>query len=252
MQNALQEPQTIVLFGGTSEIGRAMVHSLLAPTTRTVVLACRRPAEAAPEEFARDGLAVVPVEFDATQPAGHQALVDSLAAEYGDLDVAIVAFGQLGEQAELDADPAAAAALINVNFGGATSISLAAAGQMRQQGHGHIAIIGSVAGDRTRPANYVYGASKAGLDAFGQGLADALAPAGVKVTVIRPGFVHSKMTKGRKASPFASVPSQVGEQAVAAMKAGKHTAYTPPVLRPVFTILRHVPRFVWRRLPLDS
>lgn len=251
MQNALQEPQTIVLFGGTSEIGRAMVHSLLAPATRTVVLACRRPSEADTGEFAGEGRIVVAVEFDAARPGAHLTLVESLAATYGDLDVAIVAFAQLGEQAALDADPAAAADLINVNFAGAASISLAVAGQMRRQGHGHIAILSSVAGDRTRPANYVYGASKAGLDAFGQGLADALAPAGVKVTVIRPGFVHSKMTKGRKASAFASVPSQVGEQAVAAMKAGKHTAYTPPILRIVFTILRHVPRFVWRRLPLD-
>jgi decaprenylphospho-beta-D-erythro-pentofuranosid-2-ulose 2-reductase len=251
MQNALQEPQTIVLFGGTSEIGRAMVSELLTPNARTVVLACRNVDEARPDELARDGVEVVVEPFDAARPDTHQTLVDKLAAAYGDLDVAIVAFGQLGEQASFDADPAAAAELVNVNMAGAVSTSLSVAKQMRAQGHGHIAIVGSVAGDRTRPANYVYGATKAGLDAFGQGLADALLPAGVRVTVIRPGFVHTKMTKGRKASPFSSVPRQVGEQAVAGMRAGKHTVYTPGILRYVFMTLRHLPRFVWRRLPLD-
>jgi decaprenylphospho-beta-D-erythro-pentofuranosid-2-ulose 2-reductase len=251
MDNALGEPQTIVLFGGTSDIGRAMVHELLSPAARTLVLACRRPAEARPEDFAGVGLTVVPVEFDAADPSSHAGLVAGLVERYGDLDVAIIAFGQLGEQAELDRDPAAAAALVNVNMAGAVSVAIAVAQQMKAQGHGHLGIVGSVAGDRTRPANYVYGATKAGLDAFGQGLADAMLPHGVTVTMIRPGFVHSKMTEGRKAQPLATTPDVVARQAVAGMRAGKHTVYTPGVLRLVFTMLRHLPRFAWRRMPFD-
>lgn len=251
MENALQEAQTIVLFGGTSDIGRAMVRELLSPAARTLVLACRRPEAADPDEFARPGLDVVVRGYDAADTAGHAAFVDSLVEQYGDLDVVVIAFGVLGEQADFDADPAAAAELVTVNMGGAVSTALAVAGHMRRQGHGHLAIVGSVAGDRTRPANYVYGATKAGLDAFGQGLADALAPAGVKVTMIRPGFVHSKMTVGRKPQPFATTPDVIGRQAVAGMRAGKHTVYTPGILRYVFTVLRHLPRFVWRRMPFD-
>ena len=105
MQNALQEPQTIVLLGGTSEIGRAIVDELLAPVTRTLVLACRHPDTAQPERFAREGLTVDVVAFDAAETGGHEQFVRELAARHGDLDVVIVAFGVLGSQEEFDADP---------------------------------------------------------------------------------------------------------------------------------------------------
>ena len=101
---------------------------------------------------------------------------------------------------------------------------------MRRQGHGHIVVLSSVAGERGRASNYVYGSSKAGLDAFAQGLNDALAGSGVKVTVVRPGFVHSKMTRGLKSAPLAATPRQVAEVAVKGMKAGKHTVWAPPAL----------------------
>lgn len=250
MQNALQEPQTVVLLGGTSEIGRAIVDALLSPATTTLVLACRRPDEAQPERFARPGLDVVVEPFDAADTASHEPFVRRLAAAHGDLDVVIVAFGVLGSQADFDADPQAAAEAVHVNYTGAVSATLAFAGQMKRQGHGHIAVLSSVAGERGRAANYVYGSSKAGLDAFAQGLGDALVPAGVRVTVIRPGFVHSKMTRGMKSAPFATTPRVVGELAVAGMRAGKHTVWAPGILRYVFMVLRHVPRPIFRRLPL--
>jgi decaprenylphospho-beta-D-erythro-pentofuranosid-2-ulose 2-reductase len=250
MQNALQEPQTIVLLGGTSEIGRAIVDELLAPVTRTLVLACRHPDTAQPERFARDGLTVDVVRFDAADTAGHEQFVRDLAARHGDLDVVIVAFGVLGSQSDFDDSPEAAAEAVHVNYTGAVSSTLAVAAQMRRQGHGHIVVMSSVAGERGRASNFVYGSSKAGLDAFAQGLNDSLAGSGVKVTVVRPGFVHSKMTRGLKSAPLAVTPRQVAEVAVAGMKAGKHTVWAPPALRYVFMILRHVPRPIFRRLPL--
>ncbi len=250
MQNALQEPQTILLLGGTSEIGRAIVDELLAPATRTLILACRRPDEAQPERFLRDGLSVVVERFDAADTAADDGFVRRLAAEHGDIDVAVVAFGQLGEQADFEADPQSAAELLHVNFTGAAVITLAVAQQMRRQGHGRIAVLSSVAGERGRAANYVYGSTKAGLDAFAQGLGDSLAGSGVQVTVVRPGFVHSKMTRGMKSAPFATTPRVVGELAVKGMKAGKHTVWAPGILRYVFMTLRHVPRPIFRRLPL--
>jgi decaprenylphospho-beta-D-erythro-pentofuranosid-2-ulose 2-reductase len=250
MQNALQEPQTIVLLGGTSEIGRAIVDELLAPVTRTLVLACRHPDAAQPERFARDGLTVDVVRFEAADTASHEQFVRDLAARHGDLDVVIVAFGVLGSQSDFDDDPEGAAAAVHVNYTGSVSSTLAVAAQMRRQGHGHIVVMSSVAGERGRASNFVYGSSKAGLDAFAQGLNDSLAGSGVKVTVVRPGFVHSKMTRGLKSAPLAVTPRQVAEVAVAGMKAGKHTVWAPPALRYVFMILRHVPRPIFRRLPL--
>jgi len=250
MQNALQEPQTIVLLGGTSEIGRAIVEELLAPVTRTLVLACRHPDTAQPERFAGEGLTVDVVPFDAADTASHERFVGELAERHGDLDVAIVAFGVLGSQEEFDDDPQAAAEAVHVNYTGGVSSMIALAGRMRRQGHGHIVVLSSVAGERGRAANYVYGSSKAGLDTFAQGLGDALAGTGVRVTVVRPGFVHSKMTRGRKSAPMAATPRQVAEIAVAGMRAGKHTVWAPAKLRYVFIALRHTPRAVFRRLPL--
>ena len=250
MQNALHEAQTIVLLGGTSEIGRAIVTELLSPATRTLVLACRRPDEAAPDEFARDGLEVVTAYFDAAATDTHDPFVRGLAAEHGDLDVVVVAFGQLGSQEEFDADPQAAADVVHVNYTGAVSACLAVAGQMKRQGHGHIAVLSSVAGERARASNYVYGSSKAGLDAFAQGMGDALQGTGVRVTVVRPGFVHSRMTRGMKSAPLATTTRVVGEQTAEAMRKGKHTVWTPGILRYVFMTLRHVPRPIFRRLPL--
>lgn len=250
MRNALHEAQTIVLLGGTSEIGRAIVHELLTPATRTLVLACRRPDDARPERFTRNGLDVVVEHFDAADTAEVEPFVRRLAAEHGDLDVSIVAFGVLGSQAEFDDDPQAAAEAVHVNYTGAVTACLALAGQMRRQGHGHITVLSSVAGERGRATNYVYGSSKAGLDAFAQGLGDALVGSGVRVTVVRPGFVHTRMTRGMRSAPFATTPRVVGQLTAAAMRAGRHTVWTPGILRYVFMVLRHLPRPVFRRLPL--
>jgi len=250
MQNGLQEPQTIVLLGGTSEIGRAIVDELISPTTRTIVLACRRPDQAQPERFAAEGRTVDVVHFDAADTASHEALVTDLAARHGDLDVVIVAFGVLGSQSDFDDHPDAAAEAVQINFAGAVSSTLAVAAQMRRQGHGRIAVLSSVAGERARATNFVYGSTKAGLDAFAQGLGDSLAGTGVGVTVIRPGFVHSKMTRGMKSAPLSSTPRQVAQVAVAGMKAGKHTVWAPGTLRYMFIVLRHLPRPIFRRLPI--
>lgn len=250
MQNALDEPQTIVLLGGTSQIGRAIVDELLSASTKTLVLACRRPDEADADRFTRDDLEVVVEPFDAAATETHDEFARRIASTYGDIDVVVLAFGVLGEQADFDDDPQAAAAAVHVNYTGAVAASLAFAGVMRRQGHGHLVVLSSVAGERVRAANFVYGSSKAGLDAFAQGLGDSLTDSGVHVTVVRPGFVHSRMTRGMKSAPFATTPRVVAELTVAGMRKGKHTVWTPGILRYVFSVLRHVPRPIFKRLPL--
>jgi decaprenylphospho-beta-D-erythro-pentofuranosid-2-ulose 2-reductase len=250
MDNALGEPQTIVLLGGSSDIGRAIVERLASPSLRTLVLAGRRPAEMGIDELERPGVTVETVAFDATDPASHQEFVSGLVERHGDLDVVIVAFGQLVDQAALDDDPARAAELVTVNYTGAVSVSLAVAARFRAQGHGRLVVLSSVAGERVRKANYVYGSSKAGLDSFAQGLGDALSGTGASVLVVRPGFVHSRMTEGMKAAPFATTPSAVADATVSALRRGRRTVWVPSTLRPVFSVFRHLPGAVWRRLPL--
>ena len=201
-------------------------------------------------ELERPGVTVATAHFDATDAAGHDAFVRDLVAAHGDLDVVVVAFGELVDQAELDDDPERAAAMVTVNFTGAVSSSLAVAAQFRRQGHGRLVVLSSVAGERVRKANFVYGATKAGLDGFAQGLGDALAGSGASVLVVRPGFVHSRMTAGMKAAPFATTPSAVAEATAIALQKGRRTVWVPATLRPVFSVFRHLPGPVWRRIPL--
>lgn len=250
MDNALGEAQTIVLLGGSSDIGRAIVGELVTPSTSTVVLAGRRPGDLAGGELARPGVTIDAVAFDAADTATHEAFVRDLVERHGDLDVVILAFGQLAEQAELDADPAQAAELVHVNYTGAVSVGLAVANQFRRQGHGRLVVLSSVAGERVRKANFVYGSSKAALDGFAQGLGDALDGTGASVLVVRPGFVHSRLTQGMKAAPFATTPAAVAKATAAALRSGKRTIWVPGALRYLFSAFRHLPAPIWRRLPL--
>ena len=119
----------------------------------------------------------------------------------------------------------------------------------RAQGAGRIVILSSVAGVRVRKTNFVYGAAKAGIDAFGIGLGDALEGSGVEVTVVRPGFVRTKMTSGMKPAPFAVESSVVAEAIVAGMETGASVIWVPPLLRWVFAFMGVLPRALWRKLP---
>lgn len=252
MENALGEPQTILLLGGTSEIGLAIVRQLLNPGVRHVVLACRdaERGEEAAAGLRFGGTDVVVVPFDGAATETHAALVQSVADRCGDIDVAIVAFALLGDGAVTAVDPQAAAQIAHVNFTGAVSATIAVANRMRSQGHGSIVVLSSVAGERVRRANPVYGASKAGLDGFAQGLGDSLAHDGVHVLVVRPGFVHTKMTAGRPSMPMSTSAEAVAEATVKALRARRRVVWIPGPLRFVFMGLRHLPGPVWRRLPL--
>jgi decaprenylphospho-beta-D-erythro-pentofuranosid-2-ulose 2-reductase len=245
MKNAIQEPQTILLLGGTSDIGRAIVRELDSPVLRRVILACRRPDEVDVTGLS-DHAEVSAVRFDAVDHAAHEELISSVAADVGDLDVVIQAFGELG--ADDGDDPEAGARLAEVNFVGAVSSGLAAARRLRSQGHGTLIVLSSVAGIRTRPSNFVYGSTKAAQDAFSTGLGHALHGSGAKVLTVRPGFVRSSMTEGLDAAPFAVDPTDVARMTVAGFRRGADVVWAPPILRWVFAILRFVPGPVWRRL----
>jgi len=189
------------------------------------------------------------VDFDADDP-GSPARMVAAATAGGDVDVAVVAFGRLGEAEQLRTDAAAVAEIARVNYVAPTVVGTELANRMRAQGHGVIVALSSVAGERPRASNFVYGSTKAGLDAFYSGLADSLVGSGVSVLVVRPGFVRSKMTAGLPDAPLATTPEAVAEAIVTGIRRGRHTVWVPGAMRLVMSVLRHVPRPVFRRLPI--
>ena len=247
MQDALGSPQSVLLLGGTSEIGLAIVRRLVQARTRRVVLAVRHPdsAKAAVDELEQLGARVQVVTFDAKDTADHPHVIGTVFDE-GDLDLVVLAFGVLGDQAEFDAHPEAAVEAAQVNYVGAVSAGLVVADRLRRQGHGTLVVLSSVAGERARRANYVYGSTKAGLDAFAQGLSDARVGTGARVLVVRPGFVHTRMTAGLPPQPLSTMPDAVAEQVVRGLERGSETVWAPGPLRWVFALLRHLPRRAWR------
>ena len=251
MKDALGGVRSLLVLGGTSEIGLTTARRLVERGCRTVVLASRRPeASAADAEALREAGAtrVETLAFDAADVDSHGAFVKDVRDRVGDLDVVLLAFGVLGEQAAFDADPVAAARAVTTNYTGAVSVSLVVAQLLREQGHGTLVLLSSVAGVRARKTNFVYGSSKAGLDSFGQGLGDALAGTGARVMVVRPGFVHTKMTAGMDPAPFSTTPEAVAEAIVGGLARDAEVVWVPGKLAAVFAVLRVLPRPLWRRM----
>ena len=253
MRDALGLPQSVVVLGGTSDIGLATAKALVARRARTVVLASRRPEalEEAAAELRRLGAErVATVAFDADDTASHARLAEDVFDQFGDIDVVLVAFGVLGDQLRAEEHPEKAVAVLTTNFVGAASIGLHVSHQLRRQGHGVVVLLSSVAGQRARRSNFVYGSSKAGVDAFYTGLGDSLVGSGVSVLVVRPGFVRTKMTEGMPAAPLSTTAEEVAEVIVGALESGAAEAWAPRPLRAVMVVLRHLPRSVFRRLPV--
>lgn len=240
----------VVVFGGRSEIGIELA-TRLAPGA-TVLLAARRAdrLDGEVEAVKRAGATAVHVrEFDADEVASHGPLVESIVAEHGPIGTAVLAFGILGDQALAEKDPVHAAAIVHTDFVAQVSLLTALAAAMRAAGSGTIVTFSSVAGVRVRRANYVYGSAKAGLDGFCAGLSDALHGSGVRLLVVRPGFVVGRMTQGMTPAPMSSTPAQVADATARALRRGRSHVWVPWLLRPFFFGLRLLPRFVWRRMP---
>jgi decaprenylphospho-beta-D-erythro-pentofuranosid-2-ulose 2-reductase len=142
-----------------------------------------------------------------------------------------------------------ALSLLRTNTVGAVSVLLAVVERMRAQGHGTVVVLSSVAGERVRKSNFAYGASKAGLDGFCQGMGDALVGSGVNVLVVRPGFVRTKMTAGLDEPPLTTTPEAVARAVVEGVRTGARTVWVPTALRWVMAAARHLPGPVFRRLP---
>ena len=202
----------IALFGGTSDIGVAIVEELAGSTPAEVILLMRASspnAEPARNRLLAKGYSVETMDFDALDFDSHPAVVDGLFGQR--VDVAIIAFGLLGDSARLWQDHSQGVETIQVNTTGAISVGIALGQTFTRQGDGKLILISSMAGEKVRPRNFVYGLSKQAADEFYTQLGAALP--GLQVLVVRPGFVHSKMTAGRQAG-LAVTPEQVAKATV--------------------------------------
>lgn len=252
MLNAVGQAQRILLLGGTSEIGLGIVEEFLRRGPAKVTLAARADSprvQAAVDKLAAAGATEISViDFDARDTAHHPAVIDKAFSE-GDVDVAVVAFGTLGDQEKLWQDHAAAVESAEVNFTGYISVGVLLGQALKKQGHGNLIALSSVAGMRVRRSNFVYGASKAGVDGFYSQLGVALADSGVKVLVVRPGQVRTKMSADTgKEAPFTVDVSDVAEGTVEAVIAGKESLFVHRNFGPISLVLRNIPPAVMKRL----
>jgi len=251
--NAVGKPQTLLLLGGTSEIGLAICEEYLKQGPMRVVLAAlpddpgRGEAVAQLEKAGASRVELV--DFDALRFDDHPKVVDAAWAE-GDIDVAIVAFGMLGDPEELWQNQRKAVVAAGINYTAAVSVGVLVGEKMKAQGFGRIIAMSSVAGERVRRSNFVYGSTKAGLDGFYLGLGEALREYGPRVLVIRPGQLRTRMSAHVKEAPFTIEKEDVAAIAVSASAQGKELVWAPGVWRYVMMVLRHVPRPIFRRLPI--
>ena len=243
-----------MLLGGTSDIGRAIVDALVVagdarpscwpaggPTTMRRRRSCARRGVDRRRRALRRHRHRPPTTALVARPR-RSATATSTSS--------IVAFGQLGDAGRARRRPGrgGGAGRRQLHRRGERR-ALAVAAQFRRQGHGRLVVLSSVAGERVRKANFVYGSSKAGLDGFAQGLGDALAGTGASVLVVRPGFVHSKMTEGMKAAPFATTPAAVAAATVKALRARPAHGVGAGGAAPAVRRLPPPPGALWRRLP---
>ena len=257
--DAVGNPQTILVLGGTSEIGLAIAERYLRDAKARVVLADLpdhpRKDDAIAAMTSAGAKSVEWIDFDGTESDTHPAVIDQ-AFTAGDVDVAVVAFGLLGDAEELWQNQRKAVQIAEINYTAAVSVGVLLGEKMRAQGFGQIIAMSSAAGERIRRSNFVYGSTKAGLDGFYLGLGEALREFGVRVLVIRPGQVRTSTTiahwkaTGAKEAPLTVDKEYVANLAVTAAAKGKELVWAPGAFRYVMMVLRHIPRPIFRKLPI--
>jgi decaprenylphospho-beta-D-erythro-pentofuranosid-2-ulose 2-reductase len=254
--DAVGNPQAILLLGGTSEIGLAICERYLQNAHARIVLACLPDDpgrdDAVAQMKAAGAKSVQLIDFDAVDTDSHPKVIDAAFAGAGprDIDVAIVAFGLLGDAEELWQNQRKAVQIAEINYTAAVSVGVLLGEKMRAQGFGQIIAMSTVAGERVRRSNFVYGSTKAGLDGFYLGLGEALKPFGVRVLVIRPGQVRTRLSAHVKEAPLTVDKEYVANLAVTASAKGKELVWAPGAFRYVMMVLRHIPRPIFRKLPI--
>lgn len=243
---------TAIVFGVTSRIARETALRF-AERGMTVIVTGREPAELerlAADIRVRTGATAVAQACDARDALAHRGLIADLEAAHGPIEYAVLAFGDMGEQRQAEHDPDLLVRVLETNFVGAAALCEALAEPMAERGRGGIAVLGSVAGDRGRQSNYIYGSAKGGLAVYLQGLRNRLFARGVHVMTVKLGFIDTRMTWGLKTKiPIAS-PEAASRAIVGGLDRRVDTLYYPAFWRVVMTVLRHVPERAFKRLSL--
>jgi decaprenylphospho-beta-D-erythro-pentofuranosid-2-ulose 2-reductase len=245
--------RTWLVLGASLSIARAFAR-LVAEAGASVLLAGRDHddlARSAADLTARHGVAAAVLDFDARDSASIARVVEHCRAAVprGALDV-FLAFGSMPEQSALEADPALAAATIATNLTGAVELLLGLAPLLEDGKRGHVVVLGSVAGDRGRLKNYVYGAAKAGLATFAAGLRNRLFRSGVLVTTVKPGFIDTAMTWGLPGLFLVAAPETAARACLAAALKGREIVYVPRFWALIMLIIRLIPERIFKRLSI--
>lgn len=240
----------VLILGARSDIGLAVAHAF-AGRGHPVQLAARgaEGLEAGRTDLAlRYGVSVTLHEFDALALDSHASFVDALP----DLpQIAVCAVGYMGDQPASEQDPQAAAQVLRSNFEGPASILAILANRFEQRGSGALVGISSVAGDRGRATNYVYGSAKAGFSTFLSGLRNRLARKGVHVVTVLPGFVATRMTEDMDLpQKLTAQPAEVGEAIAMAVTKRRNVVYIRPIWWLVMLIIRNIPEFLFKKLSI--
>jgi short-subunit dehydrogenase len=245
-------PRRILILGGTSAIAVAVARELLAPDAHFFLVArSADKLDAVRKDLLTRGAAAVTARvLDLDNTAAHQQMLSDALQALGSIDLALIAHGVLGDQDEAQSNYPAAEAILHTNFISAVSLITWLANYFETAHRGTLAVISSVAGDRGRKSNYVYGASKAALNVFLDGVRNRIDRAGVLVLTIRPGFVATPMTAHLPQGPLFASPAQVAKGIVKAIGARKDVVYVPGFWRPIMFVIRSVPEFVFKKLNL--
>lgn len=242
----------ILIIGATSAIAEATAR-LFAARGDTLVLAGRDMPQLnriADDLKLRGAVNAHVLALDVNDFAKHSAAIQEAANQLGGLDIALIAHGTLGNQADCERDFSLALKELNTNAISVMSLLTELANRMQAQGSGQLAVIGSVAGDRGRPSNYVYGTAKAAVATFCEGLRARLYPHNVNVLLIKPGFVDTPMTAAFKKGPLWAKPDLIAKLIVRALDRRKEVIYTPAVWTLIMLIIRMIPRPIFNRLKL--
>ena len=238
----------VLILGGRSDIGLVLAHAF-AGEGHPVQLAARNAAGLAPEKAdieLRHGVPVSLHEFDALDHDSHAEFIDNLP-ELPEIAISVV--GLMGDQVESQIDMEAARRVMRTNFEGPANILALLANRFEARGHGTLIGISSVAGERGRATNYVYGSAKAGLTAFLSGLRNRLAGSGVHVMTVLPGFVATKMTEGMDLpARLTTTPEALARRVLRAVRVRRNTIYVKRIWWLVMLIIRNIPEPIFKRL----
>jgi len=249
----------VVLLGATKGIGRALARRLAARGDGLYLLGrdSEELARSARDLEVRGGFApesIGTAVCDLERPEGFARALDVANAALGGFDTVVVTAGLFATQDALEADPALARRLLTVDFANTVVFCeearrrlLARPGQ-GQAAKGTLVVLSSVAGERGRKPVVLYGAAKAGLTRYLEGLDHRFRAQGLRTICIKPGFVKTGMTEGLKVPPFAGEADAVAGEIIRAMDRGRPVAYTPRIWALIMLVIRHLPRFVMRKI----